>query len=117
MNKNPKVWVIKEQLVRNAVGSNPMDYTPAMTYGEIEFVTRSDLPLHPRSTALEHWALEVKKFVLSYDPKIDYIVTTGQPTSIFAVGWALGQAGKTPRFLVWRREENRYIPVNFEVQF
>jgi len=41
-------------------------------------------------------------------------VTTGQPTAIFAVGWALGRAGKVPRFLVWRREENRYRVLHFD---
>ncbi len=117
MEKKPTVWVVKEQLVRNAVGSTPMDYTPAMAYGEIEFVTQFDLPQHPKSSVLEAWARDVQKFCRDYDPRTDYIVTTGQPTSLFAVGWALGRLGKAPRFLVWRREENRYQAVNFGVEF
>ena len=103
--KRPVCWVIKEQI--NG-GSNAMDYSPAMIYGDIEFVTRSDIPLHPGSSIQERWALDVIKFTEKYDPTRDFIITTGSPTAIFAVGHALGAVGKTPRYLVWRREENRY---------
>lgn len=106
--KSPTVWVIKEQSVRNSTGSEAMDYSPAMTYGEIQFITSHDMPLHPRSSTQLNWDLDVASFVRNYDPATDFIVTTGQPTAIFAVGHRLGAAGKAPRYLVWRREENRY---------
>lgn len=109
--KKPTVWVIKEQ----AVQGNAMDYSPAMVYGEIAFVTRSDIPLHPRSSVQLTWDLDVSKFVTEYDEKTDFIVATGQPTAIFAVGHALGLAGKSPRYLVWRREDNRYRVLDLSV--
>lgn len=107
MNK-PVVWVVKEQVVRGAVGSNAMDYSPAMVYGDIQFITRSDMPLHPASTVRALWDEDVEDFVKKYDEERDYIITTGQPTAIFAVGHALGLEGKNPRYLVWRREEGEY---------
>lgn len=107
MNK-PRVYVVKEQSVRDSTGSNAMDYSPAMTFGDIHFITHSDLPLHPGSSIQHAWNMDVLQFVEEYDPFTDYIIATGQPTAIFAVGHALGLAGKTPRYLVWRREENRY---------
>lgn len=110
----PTVYVIKEQMIRNDVGSVPMNYGAAMEFGDVEFVTYHDMPLYGRSSVQAQWNRDVMKFVEAYNPEQDYIVTTGQPTAIFAVGWALGRAHKTPRFLVWRREENRYRAVQFD---
>ena len=106
--KRPTVWIIKEQSVRSSTGSEAMDYSPAMAYGEIEFITHQDMPLYPRSSVQMNWDLDVAVFVRQYDPLTDFIITTGSPTAIFAVGHQLGLAGKAPRYLVWRREENRY---------
>ncbi|CAB4120830.1 hypothetical protein UFOVP2_8 [uncultured Caudovirales phage] len=112
--KNPTVWIVKEQMLRNDVGSVPMDYSPAMQYGDIEFITQHDMPMYGKSSAQSAWNEDVNAFVIKYDPAFDYIITTGQPMAILAVGFALGRAGKCPRFLVWRREESRYRPVHFD---
>lgn len=108
MNNRPIVFVVKEQMIRDGTGSNAMDFSPAMMYGDIEFITHSDMPLYPRSSVQLAWDCDVSKFVAAYDPTKDFIITTGQPIAIFNVGFALGLANKTPRFLVWRREESRY---------
>jgi hypothetical protein len=108
---NPIVYVCKEQMIRSDVGPVPMDFTPAMEYGEIEFITTHDIPLYTKSNVQRNWDMDVNEFVTKYDDTRDYIITTGQPTAIFAIGHRLGMVGKTPRFLVWRREENRYRPV------
>jgi len=91
-----------------------MDYSAAMEYGDIEFITSHDMPIYSRSLVQAAWSRDVMGFVNKYDPECDFIVTTGQPIAIFAVGWMLGRSNKIPRFLVWRREENRYRPVNFD---
>ena len=108
MNNRPTVFIIKEQVRRTDTGNEPMDYSPAMYYGDIEFVTKTDMPSYPNSSVQMSWNLDVGRFVEKYDPTCDLIITTGQPAAIFAVGHALGLAGKSPRFLMWRREENRY---------
>jgi len=115
--KHPVVWVVKEQMARGEIGSAPMDYSPALQYGDLEFITFHDMPMYGRSSVQAQWNRDVGKFILEYDPVRDYIVTTGQPIAILAIGFALGQAGKCPRFLVWRREENRYRVVNFDPTF
>ena len=109
-----KVWIVKEQVIRGDTGPIVMDYSAAMEYGGLEFITTHDMPLYGRSSVQDMWNQDVQRFAQEYDELNDYVVTTGQPTAIFAVGWALGAAGKTPRFLVWRREENRYRVVNFD---
>lgn len=113
MNK-PKVWVIKEQMVRTEIGTEPMDYTPAMRYGDLEFVTHGDMPLYGRSDALRNWHQDMFAFAAEYDQERDYIITTGQPAAFVVAGWYLGRANKVPRFLVWRREEGMYRVVNFD---
>ncbi len=111
----PIVWVIKEQMVRDNAGSNPMDFSPAMVYGDLEFITRSDMPTHPHSGIRMNWDEDVARFIKNYDPDKDFIITTGQPVAIFMVGYALGCSGKIPRFLMWRREENRYRVFNASI--
>lgn len=108
-----KVFVIKEQVIRGDTGPTAMDYSAAMQYGELDFVTTHDMPLYGKSSVQDAWDKDVHRFVREYDSAHDFVVTTGQPTAIFSAGWALGAAGKIPRFLVWRREESRYRVVNF----
>jgi hypothetical protein len=109
-----KVWIVKEQMLRNEIGTVPMDYSPAMQWGDIEFITMHDMPMYVRSSVQEAWNQDVLKFAEQYDQQKDYIITTGQPMAIFCVGWVLGFERKIPRFLVWRREENKYRVVNFD---
>lgn len=106
------VWACKEQVTRGALGPVAMDYSPAESYGELRFITRTDLPFHADSTIRSVWSDDVQTFVEQYDPANDYIITTGQPAAIFAMGWALGRVQKIPRFLVWRREDNHYRVLN-----
>ena len=109
------VWVIKEQMLRgNDTGPAPMNFMPAMEWGDLMFVTKHDMPLYGRGTVQEQWNKDVASFVEQYNPMRDFVICTGQPMAICAVGFALGRADKVPRFLVWRREDNRYKAVNFE---
>lgn len=108
------VWVVKEQMSRGDTGPIVMDYSAAMEFGELKFITAYDMPLYGRSSAQDAWNEDVAEFVKKYDVYYDFIVTTGQPMAIFTVGWILGLSRKIPRFLVWRREEGRYRVVNFD---
>lgn len=111
--KNPIVWVIKEQAVRTQMGTAPMDYTPAIKFGDLEFVTEFDLPVHGKGTMMEAWAKAARTFCDQYDDARDFIVTTGQPLAIFMLGYLLGQHHKRPRILVWRPQEGKYTPFEF----
>lgn len=112
--KNPKVWIIKEQMIRGETSPIPMDYSAAMEFGDLEFITHHDMPLYGKSSVQETWNRDVQEFVHQYDAIRDFVITTGQPMAIMCVGFAMGRASKIPRFLVWRREENRYRIVNFD---
>jgi hypothetical protein len=110
--RKPIVWIVKEQLARNESGSSPMDYSPAMEFGDIEFITMHDVPLYGKGAVMDQWLSDASNFAIKYNPMTDFIVPTGQPMAIFLMGVVLGQHCKPPRFLVWRREENRYRVVN-----
>jgi hypothetical protein len=111
----PIVWIVKEQMLRSSDQGIPMDYSPAMKYGELKFITEFDLPLHGRGTIQDHWYRDALRFAEVYE-ETDYIITTGQPMAIFMIGWMLGTYPKRPRFLVWRREENQYRVVDLDFQ-
>jgi len=115
MKNTPTVFVVKEQVMRGELGPTPMDYSPAMQFGDLVFITTHDMPMYGNSNVMASWKKSVQEFAEAYNPEIDLIITTGQPTAIFGVGWALGRVGKIPRFLVWRREENRYRVANFPI--
>ena len=110
----PKVYIIKEQMIRGETGPVVVDYSAATQFGDIEFITRFDMPMYGKSAVQEVWNADALDFAQEYDERQDYIVTTGQPVAIFAIGWVLGKFNKVPRFLVWRREEGRYRVLNFD---
>lgn len=108
MSNRPIVWVIKEQMRRTGVGSEVMDFTPAMAYGELRFILKHDMPMNPGSPMMKDWWDSIDRFADRYDADRDFIIATGKPSDIFMVGWSLGAHLKHPRFLNWQREENRY---------
>lgn len=127
MNKRPQVWIVKEQVRRGASGPEAMDYTPAMKYGDLRFITDFDPPPHavPGSSVLRSWREKVNEFRNEFDPETDWIIASGQPTAMMMVAYLLGRqdgmnsefdsvhdgkARSAPRFLLWRREEGGYIP-------
>lgn len=112
MNKErkPIVWVLKEQVMSTPNGPVPMDYTAAMRFGEIQFITEYDPPAHPGSSLREQFDRSLEKFVGTFDPQNDFIVPTGSPLAIVSLGRVLGRRFTAPfRVLVWRREQQRYV--------
>lgn len=110
MKDRPIVWVIKEQVRRGDTGPEVIDYSAALQFGDLEFITKHDIPLYNGSTVGEQWVNNVAEWVQQYDDEKDYIITTGQPIAIFLTGFMLSAARKAPRFLVWRREHGAYVP-------
>lgn len=112
--RKPIVWIVKEQVRRIQTGVEVMDYTPAMKYGELRFITNFDPPSHvQKSSLMEAWGKAVKSFLDEFDPRIDFLIASGQPTAMMLVAYMIGLhhgTGNQPRFLLWRREEGMYLP-------
>lgn len=108
----PKVWIIKEQVKRMPGGGiEAMDYTPAMKWGELHFITDTDIPHYPGSSVAKEWTKKINKFVEQYDEQNDFIVCTGQPVAMVQIGFLMGKQLVAPRYLVFRREDNAYQPL------
>ena len=74
----PKVYIIKEQMIRGETGPVVVDYSAATEFGDIEFITRFDMPMYGKSAVQEVWNADALDFAQGYDERQDYIVTTGQ---------------------------------------
>jgi hypothetical protein len=115
-DKRPTVWVLKEQMRAGPNGPAPMDYTAAYEFGDIKFITEFDPPLHGKSTVLVEWHKAVACFLDEFDETRDFIIPTGSPFGIFLFGRVLGEDianheyKQPPKILIWRREQNRYVP-------
>lgn len=107
----PTVWIIKEQVRRGISGVEAMDYTPAMKFGGLKFITDTDIPHYPNSSVYGTWNRKALEFLAAYNDRTDFIVCTGQPVAMVQLGFLMGLANKAPRFLVYRREENAYQPL------
>jgi hypothetical protein len=115
LKRKPIVWIVKEQVRRTQAGIEAMDYTPAMKWGEPRFITSFDPPaLLTKSTVLEGWHKSVRAFIDAFDAETDFIIATGNPTAMMMIAYLMGAARpySPPRFLLWRREDNAYVPYN-----
>lgn len=109
MNK-PVVWILKEQVQSTPSGPVPFDYTPAMKFGEVRFITEYDPPVHPNSSLREKFEVQVHKFLSEFVPHRDFVMVTGSPYAILLFGQMLGRHVRVPvRTLVWRRERQCYV--------
>lgn len=96
---NPRVWVVQE-------GNN--DYAPAEDFGEVRFITSSDLRSVPGSKQNQHVASDIRKFKADYLAGVDYIVPVGNPMVIALTVMAL-QPGNH-NFLKWDGRRATYVP-------
>lgn len=76
-----KVWVVQE---------GPHDYTPAIKYGDVEFITGLEYSPFENSKANMLVDNDIEKFVSSYIPGKDYIVCAGSPITIARLFMTLG---------------------------
>jgi hypothetical protein len=94
-----RVFVIQE-------GSN--DYSPAEKYGEIHFITKSDLRNIEGCQQNEVLFADLRKFWSEYIPGEDFIVPVGNPALIALVGMSLPPG--VHKFLKWDGRRAEYIP-------
>lgn len=113
----PIVWVLKEQVKSSASGITPMDYTAALKFGDLQFMTDFDIPLHHSSSVADEWFKAISRVVKVFDQERDYIILTGQPLAMFICGQMFQSAGIRPRILVWRRQQEMYVVYNSMLDF
>jgi len=93
------VWIFQE---------NPNnDYTPAEKWGEVKFVTGSDLKSWADSPSTKNYHQDVKIFLRHYKPNEDFIIVTGNPVAICHLGMVLPVGHH--RFLKWDHRAGEYV--------
>lgn len=100
---SPIVWVIQE-------GNN--DYAPAEQFGEVRFITTSDLRSTPNSRQNVEVRADVTKFISQYVAGLDYVVPVGNPMIIAMLILRLDR-GIKHNFLKWDGRRATYIPFSF----
>lgn len=99
MSRIPKVWVIQE-------GNN--DYSSAESFGEVNFVTRSDLRSMEGSAQNQELLADIRRFLSNYVAGVDYIIPVGNPMVSALVCMSLPRTDH--RLLKWDGRRATYIP-------
>ena len=96
-----KVYVIQE-------GNN--DYAPAEKFGEVNFITKSDLRNIEPSQQNNAVYFDIAKLKADYIPGTDYIIPVGNPALVALVFAALGKVQH--KLLKWDGRLGDYILFN-----
>lgn len=109
MNKRPKVWVTQE--------ISKFNYLDAEAYGDIEFFTSRDYSPVMGSMANADMLNVVRQKAEEFDPREDYIITTGSPVVMMLVMAVLARRHSVRKFniLKWDNRVMKYVPIVLEV--
>lgn len=94
-----KVWIIQD---------TNNDFSAAEEFGEVEFITRFDLSAIPASRNNSCIASDIRKFLSSYIPMVDYILPSGNPMLCATIAMSLPSGEHN--FLKWDGRRSLYIP-------
>ena len=99
----PRVYVVEQQ---------PFDYAPASAYGDILFMDVQKLaPDAPgagdgfNSRVLQ----QIRRELSQYVPGIDFLIPTGSPVKLLAVGAVLKEKAPNHNVLGWDGRTQRYL--------
>lgn len=112
----PVVYILRESFIRyGAEAQRPLDYTPALDFGQIEFVTNSEPSVSPGSRFNEDLVSDLRTFAAKYRPEIDYIVPSGATTMVLLAGMLLGQRHRRVQVLHWHNARRAYLPIIWDL--
>lgn len=102
-DNKPTCYVIEQQA---------FDYSAAASFGVLKFIESKQLaPQSPN--APDTWnrgvVHQLRSELRDYLPGFDYVIPTGSPSRILAVGMILAEKGKKHRILKWDGRTSRYL--------
>lgn len=99
----PKVFIVQE---------GPHDYTPALEFGELDFLATREITAVPMAISQSNRSeiLEVKRKLAEYVPGFDYILLAGSPIMIACVVFILSKMRGEHLFLKWDNYKQGYLP-------
>ena len=99
----PRVYVVEQQ---------PYDYSPAQVYGDPVFMDVQRLaPDSPGAGLAWNTKIlqQIRRELADYIPCIDFLVPTGSPVKLMAVGAVLKERGPHHNILGWDAKTQRYL--------
>jgi hypothetical protein len=103
-----KVWVTQE--ARH-------DFLPAQEFGDIEFLTNSELSSVKNSLNNKRIADELRFKLQKFDPEHDYLCHAGSPYVFGLACFWLGLRGVTKlNILRWSSRDARYVPIYLDLR-
>jgi hypothetical protein len=103
-----KVYVTQEANV---------DFTPALSFGEVEFITKEDVSPMPNSIRNEELVNKIRHTMTRFNPDEDYIVIAGSPYVAALVFYVLGRYRRVRyiRMLRWSNRDRMYSPLTIDI--
>lgn len=99
----PRVYVVEQQ---------PFDYSPAKVYGDPLFMDVQRLAPHIDEAGFDWNAKilqQIRRELSDYVPEHDYLIPTGAPAKLVAVGAVLKEKGPNHYVLGWDAKTQRYL--------
>lgn len=99
----PRVYVVEQQ---------PFDYSPSQVFGDPIFMEVQKLaPDSPGAgTTWNSKVLQqIRRELDQYVPGLDFLIPTGAPAKLMAVGAILKEKGPTHNILGWDAKTQRYL--------
>jgi hypothetical protein len=99
----PRVYVVEQQ---------PFDYSPAQVFGDTHFMDVQRLAPDAPGAGLgfnSRVLQQIRRELSEYVPGIDYIVPTGAPAKLMAVGAVLKEKSANHNVLGWDAKTQRYL--------
>ena len=96
------VWVVQE-------GKN--DYASAEEFGQITFITKSDMVKYEGSRQNAMVNQDIRSFMSKYIPGMDYIIPSGNPAIVATVLLSIGRWPHCQhKILKWDGRRALYVP-------
>ncbi len=96
----------------------PHNYTPAMLYGDVSFITNREISPFVTSQNNEAVWMDIRKFISIYHPGTDYLIPTGSTVLIAYVFMYISRThhpSTSHALLKWDNQMGEYIEFTLDL--
>lgn len=110
MGRPPKPRVFVTQEVRTA------NYEPAERYGEVVFITASELSHVRGSQHNKKLVALIRERIADFHPKTDFVAPSGSPIITGIVFAVLREKTEHFQVLKWNARDQMYVPLYIDIE-
>ena len=93
---------------------NNKNYAPAHNYGVPTFITNLEYESICNSANNRNIHSDIRKFVSTFNPEVDYVLLSGDPVVIGLVINAAFSISGSVQVLKWSSQDRMYVPMTLE---